>query len=63
MNKEERKVKIRRGNAPRKASLEDRVQLPFLYQFVVFFMEPSRKTSKRPQHGASEESDWIGPCN
>lgn len=63
MNKEERKVKIRRGNAPRKASLEDRVQLPFLYQFVVSFMEPSRKTSKRPQHGASEECDWIGPCN
>lgn len=43
VNKEERKVKIRRENAPRKASLEYRVQLPFLYQFVVSFMELSCK--------------------
>ena len=63
VNKEERKVKIRRENAPRKASLEYRVQLPFLYEFVVSFMELSCKNIEEPQHGASEEFDWIGPCN
>ena len=63
VNKEERKVKIWRENAPRKASLEYRVQLPFLYEFVVSFMELSCKNIEEPQHGASEEFDWIGPCN
>lgn len=63
MDQEERKAKMRRENEPRKASLEYRVQLPFLYQFVASFMEPSCKTSKRPWHGSSEEFDWTGPCN
>ena len=58
-----KKVKIRRENAPRKASLEYRVQLPFLCQFVASFMEPSCKTSKRAWHGSSEEFDWTGPCS
>lgn len=47
--KEEGKVERGQKNAPRKASLEYRVRLPFLYQFVISFMEPKCKHQR--DHG------------
>lgn len=53
--KEEAKADSRQENAPRKATLEYRVHLPFLYQFVISFLEPNCKIPKRPRQGFSEE--------
>lgn len=53
--KEEGKAERGQENAPRKATLEYRVHLPFLYPFMISFMEPTCKIPKRPWQGFSEE--------
>lgn len=51
VKKEEGKVERGQENAPRKASLEYRVRLPFLYQSVISFMEPNCKHQR--DHGSA----------